>query len=280
MAKILVTGSRGTLGKYVKASFKNSSYELFATDRRSLDVTDGQLVKDFILKSKPDFVIHLAALTNVDYCEKNPKEALATNTTGTKNLVLACKKLDIPFIFISTSAVFSGEKVGYSERSTPNPLNKYGQSKMLAEQIIKKYLKKYYIIRAGWLIGGGKLEKKFISYIFNDIKKGKNVSVVNDKWGTITYAAELAEFIKFLIEEKIKYGIYHFGSSGLCSRLDIANHIQKFVNKGTITPIPSTTFDSVFFAPRPRYEVLTTNKIPFINHWQKSLENYIQDELI
>ncbi|MDO8658550.1 MAG: NAD(P)-dependent oxidoreductase [Candidatus Levybacteria bacterium] len=278
--KILITGSKGTLGSYVSKIFKDKKYELLLTSRMDFDITNKSQIEKYMLKTCPDFVIHLAAKTNVDECERDSQNALLVNTTATEHIAQACKKIGSKLIFISTTAVFDGKKKGYTESDIPGPINTYGKTKLMAEEKIKEILKYYYIIRAGWMIGGGNHEKKFVSYIIKQLNQ-KEIKVVNDKYGTITYAKELVEFIKKIIEGKFIFGLYHFGSSGICSRFDIAKRIIKILEKDNkIVPVLSKEFEHMFYAKRPKYEVLKSKKIPFVSTWKKSLENYLRYEII
>ncbi|HSX40810.1 MAG TPA: NAD(P)-dependent oxidoreductase [Candidatus Saccharimonadales bacterium] len=278
--KILVTGGTGTLGRYAPTIFGKEKVVL--ADKKTLDVTKKSIVEKVFKQISPDLVIHLAALTNVDICEKNKNLCNRINFLGTKNIVAVCKKYDVPLVFLSTASVFDGKKEtgGYSENDVPKPVNAYAKAKHLAENFIQNTLENYIIVRAGWMIGGGKDEKKFISYIIDKIRNGEHVKVVSDKYGTISYAPNLLLFVKKLLDEKAS-GVYHFGSNGICSRFEMATYIKNMINKNTIViPVSSKDFERDFPAPRPTHEVLTSSKFPFKNHWKKDLRDYIQKELI
>jgi dTDP-4-dehydrorhamnose reductase len=278
--KVLVTGGTGVVASYVNEAF-SIKYDCVLLGKNKLDITDKKIARKVIKEHAPDLLIHLAAETNVDYCEQNPKEAFKINANGTKNIADACKTQGIPLIYISTSAVFDGTKKGFNEKDKTNPVNTYGTSKLEGEKYIRKELKKYYIVRAGWMIGGGRKEKKFISYIIEQASKNMNMRVVSDKFGTITYARELIDFLMKIYEERYSYGIYHFGSKGICSRFDIAKEILKIINKDLqITPVPSSEFAGTFFAPRPQFEVILSKKHNFQKNWRKSLKNYLINEII
>jgi dTDP-4-dehydrorhamnose reductase len=278
--KILVTGSLGTIGSYIPSIF--IADELVLTTRKDLDITNRQQVLEKIAKEQPDVVIHLAAKTNVDDCQKNKREAKLTNTIGTKNLADACKKNGSILIYVSTGAVFNGKNKFFTENSKPNPVNYYGKTKLLGENAIKEAKCKYIILRAGWVIGGGKQEKKFISYILKQIEDGqKEIKVINDKFGTITSAKELVKLIKVLLA-KNNQGVFHVASIGSCSRFDIANFVVKLLKLDVlVTPVSSSQFKNTFSAPRPTYEVIKSIKLStkFFKPWQTSLKNYILGEL-
>lgn len=277
--RILVTGGKGAVGKYVKTVFDKNT--VFLLGKESLDVTDINHVQEAFKKLKPDVVIHLAALTNVDLCEKNQKLAKKINFDGTRNVALICKSNNIPLIYVSTSAVFDGKSMnGYSERDIPNPVNTYAKTKLLGEKFIMENLDKYIIVRAAWMIGGAKKEKKFISYIFDKIKKGETLRIVNDKFGTLTYSRDLLSFIKDRLSN-YDYGLYHYGSTGVCSRYDMANFVKNFLNSSSkIIPASSREFEEKFSAPRPKYEVIRSMKYPFKDSWKNTLKKYITNDLV
>jgi len=278
--KILVTGGLGTVGGYVQKAFKNS--EVCLMDKNDLDITQKRQVEKKIRKLKPDLIIHLAALTDVDFCEKEKSQAMKVNFQGTKNVASICQSVNIPLIYISTAAVFDGKSPpvgGYTEDDFPHPINTYARTKLLGEKVIQSMLNQFLIIRVGWLIGGGKKEKKFISFILGRIQKGETVKVVNDKFGTIAYAQDLLTFIKQRLVNS-EFGLYHFGCLGVCSRFDIAQTIRDLLNKkAKIIPVSSKEFEKKFPAPRPQWEVLQSRKIPFQQPWEVVVKNYIKKEL-
>lgn len=278
--KILVTGGLGTVGGYVREVFPES--EVYLMDKNNLDITQKRQAARKIRKLKPDLIIHLAALTDVDFCERNKELAMKVNFQGTKNMALACQSVNIPLIYISTAAVFDGKSPpvgGYTEDDLPCPVNTYARTKLLGEKAIQSMLSQFLIIRVGWLIGGGKKEKKFISYVVERIKKGETVKVVNDKFGTIIYAQDLLTFIKQKLVNS-EFGLYHFGCLGVCSRFDIAKTIRDLLNKkAKIIAVSSKEFAKKFSAPRPEKEILTSNKIVFQKTWKKTLKDYIEKEI-
>lgn len=279
--KVLVTGGKGSLASYFPRVFSKDKFKLLMTGKDALNVTNKKKVFKKIGDFRPDVVIHLAAMTNVDECEKNPKKCFLVNTEGTRNVAEACKKFGSLLVYMSTSAVFEGRKKGYFENDKPNPVNIYAKAKLKGEEFIKKNLKRFYIVRAGWIIGGGKREKKFISIIIKLSKKNKEIKVAEDKFGTIVYARDLSEFFKRLSLEKLPYGVYHFGTHGICSRLDIAKEVFATIKK-TVKIIPATSneFLGKYPAPRPDYEVLKSRKIKFSKDWRKSLREYLLSEII
>jgi len=289
--KILVTGAQGMVGQGIQTKF--SKYNLLLTARKiptrrrnrlwkSLDITDKRQVKKILEDFKPNIIIHLAALTNLEFCQKFPRAAFVVNGLGTKFLAEQAKILRADFAYISTANVFPGKKKFYTENDRPGSLNTYGRSKLEGEKYIKKILKKYYIVRAGWMIGvDPKKDKKFVGLIANQLKQGKKeISVVNDKFGTLTFAQNLASNLKKLIEYKM-YGTYHLSCEKPISRYDIADEMVKYSkSKVKLTPVSSTFFKHSFFVPRPKYECLKSIKDNFIKirtlpKWRIMLRKYL-----
>jgi len=277
-SKILITGSNGVVGSYIPSVFTQST--LFMTTRTTMDVTNRDEVLKMANHIKPTIIIHLAANTDVDECQKNSAAAYEVNYIGTKNIAEAARLVRAIVIYVSTCAIFDGEKKFYIESDKPNPINIYGKTKLLAEQTLINTLKKYYIIRSGWIIGGGQKEKKFISYVVKQLHDGKKeILAVEDKYGSLTYAKELILFMKELIQNK-PYGVYHFSSSGACSRFDMGRVIVQMLDVNvTVKPVKSAYFQKKFFAPRPKYEVVKSIKKQYTKTWQETLKEYIRSEI-
>ena len=278
MRKIIITGGSGILAGYTSKQFEKDN-KIFPLDKSQLDVRDGKKVKDIFSAVKPDVVLHLAALTNVDYCQKNPGEAFSVNAQGTKNIAMACRESGSLLIYISTASVFNGEKNIFFEDDIPEPVHIYGESKLKGEQYIQDILSDFIILRIGWLIGGGRGGKKFISYILEKIINGEEIKVVDDKFGTISYALEVADMIQKLLDQKRK-GIFHYGSLGVCSRLSIAKELKKLAGSSAkLIPAKSSDFKTEFSAPRPTHEVIGSRFLTYPFTWQESLANYYKREL-
>lgn len=276
--KILVTGSNGVVGSYIPAVFTESTICL--TSHTDMDVANRSEVIKTVFSVNPKVIIHLAAKTDVDDCEKNKQAAADTNFHGTQHIAYAARLIGATVIYVSTCAIFDGKKKFYIETDRPHPLNTYGKTKLSGERAISSTLEKYYIIRAGWIVGGGGKDKKFISYILSQLRMGKKeIFAVNDMFGSITYAKELVKFMKQLLYKE-PYGIYHFSSQGVCSRYDIAKAMIEILGVSVIiTPVDSKKFHRKFFAPRPTYEVVRSIKNKYTTSWQESLKAYIQSEI-
>lgn len=289
-SKILITGCGGMLGEGVYKEFFGKS-NVFATDidlnetwLKYLDVSKKEDVENNFIKINPDYVIHLAALTDLEYCELNVDEAQATNSNGTKNVVDQARKNNVPLVYISTAGIFDGKKEFYLEEDSPNPINIYGKSKYEGENFAKAYHKSI-IIRAGWMMGGGpKKDKKFINKIIKQLNSGVNeISVVDDKLGTPTYTYDMAKIIWYLLDKEL-YGLYHGCCDGGGSRLDVANFMIKLLNlenKVKVEKVDSDYFKKEYFAPRPTSEKLLNIKLKEKNadltrDWKICLGEYLK----
>lgn len=277
--RILVTGSNGQLGKALQKVLPKK--DSFFTTRKDFDITNEKETVQQIASVRPEIVIHTAAYTDVDGCEKNPSLAFLINVKGTENIVLACQKIGAKAIYISTDFVFDGKKKSpYKEEDLPNPLSVYGKTKVQGEEIIKK-LPKYYIIRTAWLFGNG---KNFVRTILELSKKQKEIKVVNDQVGCPTYAFDLAKAIWQLIQKKSPFGVYHITNSGQCSWYEFAKEILKLEGKSKkveIKPITSKEWQKIKpdSAKRPKYSVLDCSRVKKlgikIRPWQEALKSYL-----
>lgn len=287
--KVMIMGCGGMLGRAVYNRFSKECTVL-ATDidlneswLRYCDVRNLHSALELALEFKPDLIINLAALTDLEYCEKNEEDSWLTNGLGQENICLIAKRLNIPTVYISTAGIFDGGKEYYHDFDTPNPLGLYGKSKYYGEIITQNLLDKYFIFRAGWMMGGGpKKDKKFINKIYKQIQSGvKELFVVDDKLGTPTYTVDFADSI-FRIVRTDFYGLYNMVCEGSGSRYDVALEFLKCLNledKVKINIVKSDYFRKEYFAPRPLSEKLINLKlrkrdILFMRDWRECLAEY------
>jgi dTDP-4-dehydrorhamnose reductase len=286
--KILVTGSAGMLGSALCPALNQRGHKVFATDLTTendkiqhLDVRIFKQVAETVEQTKPDMVMHLAAETDVDKCEIEPDHAFLTNTIGTQHVTLVCQKHDIPMVYISTIGVFYGDKIEpYTEFDLPNPINVYGRSKLEGEKIVQSFLHRYYIVRAGWMVGGGpEKDKKFIGKIIKQIKERSAIKAVNDKIGSPTYTVDFSRCLTNLIETGY-YGLYHCTNKGYCSRFDVAKKIVEFLGRSDVTVEPVSSAYFPLPAARARSEMSKNYKLELIKkdttrNWEVALKEYI-----
>jgi dTDP-4-dehydrorhamnose reductase len=277
---ILVTGANGMVGSYVKEIFAGE--ELVLTDLPEMDVTDRDKVFALVAKYGPKTVLHLAAETDVDKCEKETDHAYRTNTMGTHNIALACQKYGAAMVYISTGGVFNG-RAGqiHTEFDAPDPVNVYSRAKHQGELIVRELLDKYFIFRAGWMIGGGpEKDKKFVGKIIELCRQRSELEVVDDKFGSPTFARDFLLGIKKVISTG-HFGLYHLVNAGICNRYEIAFEIVKVLGSHTkIIPVGSDRFPLP--APRAASEAMRNYKLDLLGinpmpGWREALAAYIKE---
>lgn len=287
--KVLITGCGGMLGAAVYERFKKEC-NVLATDidlnepwLEHCDVRDLGSVLRTASDFRPDILINLAALTDLEYCEKNQEDSWLTNGLGQENICLAANRLNIPVVYISTAGIFDGMQEYYNDFDKPNPLSIYAKSKYHGEVITQSMAPRHFIFRAGWMMGGGlKKDKKFINKIFKQIKAGaKELFVVDDKLGTPTYTVDFADSI-FRILGTDYFGLYNMVCQGSGSRYDVALEFLKCLgleNKIKTNIVKSDHFKKEYFAPRPLSEKLINLKLAkrgilHMRDWRQCLAEY------
>ena len=286
MMKALVTGAKGMMGTDLCRILDERGYDVTATDIEEMDVRDRDLVQDTVEKIQPQTVFHLAALTNVDDCEKLPDESFMTNTIGTQNVALACQSIDATMVYISTISVFDGLKCApYTEFDMPNPQSWYSRSKYQGELIVEKLLTKYYIARAGWMFGGGAEDKKFVAKMIDLAMARDLLKVVDDKYGSPTYTADIANGVERITHTGL-YGTYHMvNSGGYCNRYQFAQKILEFAHITSCELQPVSSAEFPLPAPRPNMEAarnynLELRGLEWMQPWQSALQEYVETTLL
>ena len=290
MRRIYIAGCGGMLGEAFYKAFKDD-YELRCTD---LDVNESWLsrldFRDFdaygadVADFKPDYLFHLGAYTDLEYCETHPDDAYITNTLAVENAVFLANRLNIPMLYISTAGIFDGAKPLYDDWDTPNPLGVYARSKFMGERFVIENAQRYLICRAGWMMGAGpKKDKKFIQKLMKQIKEGRTeLHVVDDKDGTPTYTHDFALNVKLLLEREF-WGLYNMVCGGQTSRFEVAQELVQLLGlteKVRLLPVSSTYFTKDYFAPRPASERLINYKLSLrgmniMRDWRVALKEYL-----
>ena len=268
MTKLLVVGS-GLLGNNL-AKIAINEFTAFTTyNEHPLDIEGGKSyylnianrmdVTTLIQKLNPDYIIHTAALTNVDHCERDKRLAWNINVEGTKHIAEIAQKINAKFIYISTDYVFDGDRGMYKEDAPTNPVDYYGETKLEGEKVVKG-LSDYIIVRPSVLYGWNPIKVNFVTWVMQELKKGKGINIVKDQFNTPTLADNLAELILELIERD-ETGIFHISGSERINRYDFAIKIAEIfnLNKDLIKPITSDQLNWV--AKRPLDSSLDTSKI-------------------
>ena len=290
--KIYIAGCGGMLGEAFYSVFKES-YNLKCTDINVnddwlsfLDFRDFDLYKKDVEEFKPDYLFHLGAFTDLEYCEENVNDTYMTNTISVENAVYIANNLNIPLLYISTAGIFDGKQDTYDDWDLPNPLGHYARSKYAGEVFVEKNIQKHLICRAGWMMGAGpKKDKKFVQKIMQQIKDGKKeLFIVNDKLGTPTYTHDFAQNVKLLLEKEY-WGLYNMVCGGITGRFEVAEELIKILkleDDVKVIPVDSSYWKKEYYAERPPSERLVDKKLELrgvnvMRDWKICLEEYIRD---
>ena len=290
MKKIYLAGSGGMLGQAFHEVF-GSDYQLRCTDKdvnepwlELLDFRDLDGYRKDVESFRPDYLFHLGAHTDLEYCEQHVEDTYLTNTTSVENAVWIANRLDIPLLYISTAGIVDGSKDSFDDWDLPNPLGHYARSKYAGEIYVTQNARRHLVCRAGWMMGGGpRKDKKFVQKIMKQLKSGKTeLNVVRDKLGTPTYTMDFAANVRALVEAEY-WGLYNMVCEGVTSRLEVAHELVDAVgmkDRVRINEVDSEFFAAEFFAPRPDSERLLNRKLTLrnMNHmrdWRVALRDYV-----
>lgn len=301
MIKILITGASGQLGRCLvdRLEAAQGIIEYDAVDHSSFNISDINQVEKFVGSGEYDYVVNCAAYTNVNKALADEKDALLANGYGPKLLAKACERTRTKLIHISTDYVFDGSAEEKTETSTPNPINTYGRTKLLGENEIITVAEhsdlEYMIIRTSWVYS--EYGNNFVKTIVNKLLNSEEIKVVDDQYGSPTYAGDLANFIINVIMRETKgkefvSGIFNYSNLGTVSWYDFAYGIYLFycnylnareiIVKSTIEPCKTSDFPST--VNRPKFGILSKEKVintleTTINHWSVPLR-YVVGKLI
>ncbi len=298
--RVLITGSAGMLGTAVYPHFQANYPTVLASDinqynhrRRApwqaeLDVTDREQVRKAISEFKPDLVLHLAALVDMEICEDQPEFSEELNVTATQIVAEEAERANATVVYISTGGVFEGSKPNppdtyYTEDDPVDSICVYGKTKYGGEIHIRNICSKYFIVRPGWMVGGGyHLDRKFVGMILDQIERGaQTIYGVDDKWGTPTYTYAFAKNLDTLLRTG-QHGTYHMVCKEPATRYDVAAGIVEICGRDDIEmeKVKSDFFEKRFHAPRPPNEILVNKALEDLGinempTWREALEEYI-----
>ncbi len=268
---ILITGAKGNLGEYMSKYFGINNH-VIPLGKNDLNVLEKEKLFNTVKLINPDYIIHNAAINNMDLCEKDEQAAYTTNTIGTLNVAYICSQLNIPIIFISSSYVFNGKKkTPYYETDFCDPVNTFGKTKLAAEKLIRTLCKKYFIIRTSWVFGG---KDCYIKKLLNNPSKiiMSNLEIVNP-----TYIKDLCFCINKIMVTDF-YGIYNCVNDNYCTKKDVLQYVLEIngIDK-KVASLPESYLDDI--TPRPMFNALKTSlinncfdiKLP---SWQERVNEY------
>ncbi len=256
MKKILITGSNGLLGQnLVNELLKKDAYIVYGVSRGEnrnkkrgkftyfdIDLTNKSELQNLIINLQPQFIIHTAAMTNVDTCELNKEACDRINVDTVKYLVESCELNDIHLIHLSTDFIFDGEKGYYKESDQPNPINYYGLSKLRSESIIKDSNIKYVILRTILVFGiTNELKNNIVLWVKNSIENRQQINVVTDQLRMPTFVDDLVYACLYVVGNGVE-GVFNVSSNTLLSIYDMTTEIANtfHLDKSYINPIPTS----------------------------------------
>lgn len=289
--RILLTGANGQVGKCIHALLNQKDILLLACSKNDLDIVNEGALEAAFKDFKPTIVINASAYTDVDGSEANPEEAFAVNHQAVASLGRLSNIFNSKLIHFSTDFVFDGNKTEkYVETDKTCPLNVYGKSKLEGEKEIIKTVNEFIILRTSWVFS--QYGKNFLKTIFNNLLKGNKLKIINDQYGTPTYAGDIAKAVMNVITTSksipLKSGIYNFAGDLPCSWFEFALKIQQkalelgYINDSSL--INATTSIEYEFATaiRPKNSALDTTKIMKefkieASNWEKKINICIED---
>jgi len=233
--KILITGANGFLGQHLTVYLANQQWEVIATGRGDcripgtagftwlpLDLTDAEAIESVLQQVQPEVIIHNAAMSKPDECNRDKAECTRQNIDATRLLLQAAKAFSPHFIYVSTDFVF-GENGPHSEDTIPAPLNFYGESKLQAEQLVKQSGLSYSIMRPVFIYGPiwEQMKPTFLHWVKNNLEQGKPIRVVNDQQRTPTYVYDICKGLETMILQR-SIGDYHLAGKDILSPYQMA----------------------------------------------------------
>lgn len=277
--KFFVTGVNGQLGFDVVNELKQrGNNDICSPTRDELDITNEEKTLEVLLAYKPDVVIHCAAYTAVDKAEEERELCYDINVNGTKYLVEGAKRIGAKFVYISTDYVFDGTKDGiYTEEDKTCPVNYYGETKLLGEELVKGY-NNGIVVRISWVFGinGG----NFIKTMLRLAETRDEISVVGDQVGSPTYTKDLA---RLLVDMSLsdKSGVYHATNMEYCSWYEFAKYIFE-VNEVDIKVSQVMTKDYKTVAKRPLNSKMSKDKLvrdgfEVMPSWKDAVKRYSKE---
>ncbi|MGB7053742.1 MAG: dTDP-4-dehydrorhamnose reductase [bacterium] len=275
--KIFVSGANGALGREMTGLLERENIEYVGIDIDQLDITKTAKTREFLLKHRPDVILHFAAVSDVDSCEDDRDYALLVNALSCKGLAEIANEINAKMLYTSTNFVFDGNaREPYTESSKPNPINEYGRTKLLGETYTIDICQKYFIVRTSWLFG--KNAKTYITRFLAMATKPESITVIRDQQASFTYIKHLSEAILRIVGSE-EYGLFHIVNNGIASWFDFAKKAQSLMKfKTEIVPVKLAELD--LHARRPlfsplastRYERLFASRMA---SWEEAQEEFI-----
>jgi len=268
--KVLVTGASGLLGHKVVEELLKEGHEVIGLYCRNkilvehnklkkirVDLKEKMVIEDLIYKARPKVVVHLAAYTDVDACERNKRYAWEINVEATRVIARAAYVIKAYLIYLSTDYVFAGERGAYSEKDVPSPVNYYGLTKLIGEEIVKTSNVMYCIVRTSTIWGSPPGKKNFATFVVDTLRRGGVVKATIDQYMSPTNNRLLAKVVAEIVKTK-PLGILHVAGKRM-SWYEFAIKIARFYDLPEENIIKVTISEMNWFAKRPRDSSLNTS---------------------
>jgi dTDP-4-dehydrorhamnose reductase len=288
-SRYLILGKNGMLGSDLQRVFHDCDFIALGQDE--LDITDEEAVKAKIMDIQPDVVINATAYKDVQKAESEEETANQVNGYGVGKLAAICRDFGIVFVHFSTDYVFDGSlKDGYKEDDPTGPLNAYGRSKLLGEQLLMDAMEaeypddddksqggKYFIIRTSYLFGHH--GQNLMSKMLDKASKRSKFQAVNDQWSRPTYSLDLSRQVRWLLESnEYEPGIFHITNDGYTNWYEMAKELVEQAGFVSDVVEPCSVNDWPSVAKRPQYSVLLNTKLPQMRHWKEALKEYLEEK--
>ncbi len=255
--RLVVTGGAGLLGREICDVF-GADYDVRSVDIQECDVTSAADCRQTIGELRPDVVVHCAAYAAVDKAEADEARAFAVNAEGTRNVARECRGRGALLVTFGSDYVFDGtSRRPYVEGDPVGPLSAYGRTKWAAEEAVRAEAPDHLLVRTQWLFGPH--GRNFIFAILDKARRGERLRVVSDQRGSPTYARDLAEATRRLVEAGAR-GTFHFSNEGETTWYDLAAFVLERACPEPVPLAPATTAELGYPAPRPKYAVLSKEK--------------------
>jgi dTDP-4-dehydrorhamnose reductase len=277
--KILVTGAGGQLGHDLVAAFGEPHHDVVGLAHAGLDVADRDAVLQAITTLRPDAVVHAAAWTDVDGCERDPDRAFAVNALGTRHVAEGARLVGAHLCYVSTDYVFDGASTRpYVEWDTPNPLSAYGRSKLGGERELSS---SDTIVRTSWVCGAH--GSNFVKTMLRLASERETLTVVDDQHGCPTFTPDLAAVIRGLVVGR-RPGVFHVTNQGPTTWFGFARAVfaAAGLDPERVSPIATADLQPARPAPRPANSVLDNSAlrlsgIPLASDWHEPLERMVKE---
>jgi dTDP-4-dehydrorhamnose reductase len=265
------------LAKALVPQLESAGHEVQALSRDQADVTSLPALRAAIEAARPEWIVHLAAFTRVDDCEREAELAFRVNGLGARNAALAAAGCGAAVLAISTDYVFDGRGTRpYREYDPTAPLSVYGKSKWAGEEAVREVAPRHVIVRTSWLYGAG--GANFVDSILRKARHGDELAVVDDQRGSPTWTRDLARALVRLVAAA-EFGTFHCTNGGECTWHELAEHVVK--RAGHDVPVARTTTAALARpAPRPAYSVLDGSWCEHVTglrmpHWKDAVDRYL-----